>query len=52
MQVLESRKSVEMEPMSSYERMIIHTLFTADSGVVTESVGERNERRIVIKIKK
>jgi len=50
-QVLESRKSVEMEPMSSYERMIVHTLFGPDSGVVTESVGEKNDRRVVIKIR-
>ena len=51
-QVLESRKSVEIEPMSSYERMIIHTLFGPDSGVVTESVGERDQRRVVIKLRR
>src|SRR3989344_6651732 len=50
--VKESGESAEMPPMSSYERMIVHTLFPSDSDVVTESVGERNERRIVIKIKK
>ena len=50
--VKESGESAEMPPMSSYERMIVHTLFPSDSDVVTESVGERNERRIVIKVKR
>lgn len=39
----------ELEPMSSFERRIIH-LVVADSGekVASESVGEERERRVVI----
>lgn len=47
--VRDSKESIEMEPMSSYERMIVHSLFSLDSDIKTESVGERGQRRIVIK---
>lgn len=47
--VVESGQSVELEPMSSYERMVVHSLFSPDSEVITESVGEKDQRRIVIK---
>jgi len=49
--VQETGESLEMEPMSSYERMIVHSLFTPDSQVATESTGEKNQRRVVIKPK-
>ncbi len=45
------RQSIEMEPMSSYERMVVHTLFSQDPEITTESVGEKDERRVVIKLK-
>jgi spoIIIJ-associated protein len=44
-------QSLEMEPMSSYERMIIHSLFSQDPSITTESIGEKDKRRVVIKIK-
>lgn len=44
-------QSEEMEPMSAYERMLVHSLFAQDNEIGTESVGERGERRVVIKIK-
>ncbi len=40
---------VELTPMSSYERLIIHAALTDAPQVHTESRGEGNERRIVIK---
>ena len=40
---------VEMEPMSSYERMIIHSFFAESREFKTESKGEGRERRIVIR---
>jgi spoIIIJ-associated protein len=43
------RSSVEMSPMSSYERMIVHALFSEDPAVMTESEGEGPHRRVVIK---
>ncbi|MDO8510128.1 MAG: R3H domain-containing nucleic acid-binding protein [bacterium] len=43
------RISVEMEPMSPYERMIIHTVFENNPNVKTESQGEGAGRRVVLK---
>ena len=43
--------SVTLDPMSSYERMIIHSFFQDVSDLTTESVGEGEQRRVVIKYK-
>lgn len=40
---------VELSPMSSYERLIIHTTLQGAPNVKTESQGEGRNRRIVIK---
>ncbi len=40
---------VEMQPMSSYERMIVHTIIEKEEGLTTESIGKGKERRVVIK---
>ncbi len=40
---------VEMEPMSSYERLVVHGVLTGQANIKTESVGEGLSRRIVIK---
>lgn len=40
---------VEMEPMSSYERLVVHGVLTGQPNIKTESVGEGTARRIVIK---
>ncbi len=40
---------VEMSPMNSYERRIIHSLFANDREISTESVGEGKVRRVVLK---
>lgn len=45
------KTEVEMEPMSSYERMIIHSFFTETPDIKTESKGEGRDRRVVIKFK-
>ena len=42
------KSSVEMDPMSPYERMIVHSLFSQDPNIKTESTGEGRERRIVV----
>ena len=41
--------SVEMTPMSSYERMIVHAALTDEPHITTESHGEGRDRRVVIK---
>jgi spoIIIJ-associated protein len=40
---------VELTPMSSYERLIIHTTLQDAPNVKTESLGEGRDRRVVIK---
>jgi len=43
------KKEVMLQPMNSYERRIIHTTLTEDPDVETESMGEGENRRVVIK---
>ncbi len=40
---------VSMEAMSAYERMVIHSIFTNDPDVTTESKGEGPMRHVIIK---
>lgn len=40
---------VELSPMSSYERLIVHTVLANAPHVKTESQGEGRNRRVVIK---
>lgn len=42
-------RSVSLKPMSTYERRIAHMELSKDSRVTTESVGEGEDRRIVVK---
>ena len=46
------KSSVELSPMNSYERMIIHTMFADDPVIETESSGEGKMRRVVLHCKK
>ncbi|MFA6464099.1 MAG: R3H domain-containing nucleic acid-binding protein [Candidatus Paceibacterota bacterium] len=48
----EFKKDVEMEPMSSYERMIIHSALEGIPSIKTESAGIGRERRVVVKFVK
>jgi spoIIIJ-associated protein len=43
------KTDILMEPMSSYERMVVHSALTGNTDISTESVGEGKERRIKIK---
>ena len=45
----EFKKDMEMEPMSSYERMVIHTALEGMPSIKTESAGEGKNRRVVVK---
>ncbi len=49
--VIKNRKSVTLEPMTAYERKIIHTILQTNAKVKTESIGEGEHRRIVISLK-
>lgn len=48
-QVNKTKKSVMFQPMSSYERRIIHLELAEKSDIVTESIGEEPERRVVVR---
>ena len=43
------KTDVEMDPMSSYERLIIHGALSDQPNIKTESIGEGRDRRLVIK---
>ncbi len=47
-QALKNRRSVMLEPMSAYERRIIHSEIQGIDGVSTNSVGSDQNRKIVI----
>ncbi len=42
------KHEVEMEPMSSYERLVVHELFAEDPEIETRSEGEGKFRHIVL----
>ena len=50
-QVLSSGRNRTLEPMSPYERRIIHTAVQSIEGVESNSVGEGENRRVVIHVK-
>lgn len=43
------KSSVEMDPMSSYERMIVHAEFTEIPDIATESSGYGKDRHVVLR---
>ncbi len=45
---LRNKRSVMLEPMSAYERRIIHSEIQSIEGVSTNSIGSENNRKIVI----
>ena len=45
------KHDVDLEPMSSYERLVVHELFSEDPEIKTESAGEGKFRHIVLKYK-
>lgn len=49
--VVKFRKPIKLEPMSAYERLIIHTELAKRNDVETESKGEEPRRCVVIKKK-
>jgi len=49
--VKQTRKNVVMRPMSSQERRIVHTVLQEDPQVVTYSMGDEPNRKVVISLK-
>ena len=50
-QVIDSGQVLELEPMPSWQRRIVHMVCGETGGVISESVGEGRDRHIVIKVK-
>lgn len=50
-EVLETKKEIELEPMSPWQRRIVHMVISEEKALETESVGEGRERHIIIKVK-
>lgn len=48
-QVIREKRPVVLRAMSSYERRIIHMELSKNSQVKTESIGEGEERKVVVK---
>lgn len=46
--VLKSGRTVKMEPMSPYERRIVHASLSGIEGIKTHSEGEEPRRRVVV----
>ncbi|MDO8676287.1 MAG: R3H domain-containing nucleic acid-binding protein [Candidatus Azambacteria bacterium] len=43
------KREVVLEPMTAYDRRIIHTELAIHPDIKTESIGEEEERRVVVK---
>lgn len=48
-QVINDKRAVVMRPMSNYERRIVHLELSKDERILTESIGEGEGRKVVVK---
>lgn len=48
-QAIAGKRAVVLRPMSSFERRIVHMELSGNSQVSTESIGEGEERKVIIK---
>jgi spoIIIJ-associated protein len=48
-QAISERKPVVLRPMSAYERRLVHVELAENENVKTESIGEGEDRKVVIK---
>lgn len=48
-QVISTGKALALDPMSAYERRMVHMALATRAGISTESIGEGANRRIVIR---
>ncbi len=47
--VRKEKKSAMLRPMNAYERRIVHVELSKMEGILTESIGEGEDRKIIIK---
>ena len=48
-QAIEEKRVMIMKPMSAYERRLVHLELSKNEQVVTESIGEGESRKVVVK---
>lgn len=48
-QAIQEKRAIALRPMSPYERRLVHMELSKNSDIVTESIGEGENRKIVIK---
>jgi len=48
-QVIQDKKEIVMRPMSAYERRIVHMELSKNNQIKTESIGEGESRKVVVK---
>lgn len=48
-QAIDEKRAVVMKPMSTYERRVVHMELSKNPHVITESMGEGEGRKVVIK---
>lgn len=48
-QVLNEKRAVVLRPMSPYERRLVHMELSKNPDVITESIGEGEDRKVVVK---
>jgi len=49
--VIKTKKAITLEPMTPYERKIIHSKLQNNSKVKTVSIGEGMHRKVVVSLK-
>ena len=50
--VRKTKKDYELEPMTAYERRIIHSVLQKERNIETTSIGEDRERHVVVKYRR
>ena len=48
-EAIAQKRSIFMDPMTTYERRIVHLELSQNTDVITESIGEGESRKIVVK---
>lgn len=48
-EALQNNVSVALRPMLSYERKVVHAFLSTNNSVVTESVGQGDERKVMVR---
>jgi spoIIIJ-associated protein len=48
-QALDEKRAIIMKPMTAFERRIVHLVLGANEAVATESIGEDENRKVVVR---